>query len=311
MKVYESNVLKSLLGYSVKGMKFSSDPDFVPSFDQEYDLLYEGFKLGKKKDCVKHLKISDAQKFRSFKAKPLQELLVKAPPNSIELILTHTRKDSVRRRAKLMATPDEKHALKELIVSAGSRHVLVISNGRAPISIEQIANTLGVNASECRLAPRKEIAKLKLDVNSLPVTVSEYSDAITEILVYERIFSLPNRIVMASGLPTVCAEMWPHDFKQLLASLKCKVTYLTSPETRVGFVWKHGGKNVSLAGSFNSWTPTLMHLNPDTNRFELSLSLHNFMVYEYKFVVDGNWYYDMEAPHRSDGNGNVNNYIFL
>jgi len=72
------------------------------------------------------------------------------------------------------------------------------------------------------------------------------------------------------------------------------------------FVWPHGGKSVSLAGTFNHWNPHPLH--KQGNYFFGVLDLPDG-VYSYKFVVDGRWVYDISQIHVDDGSGNWNNEI--
>jgi len=72
------------------------------------------------------------------------------------------------------------------------------------------------------------------------------------------------------------------------------------------FVWPHGGKSVSVASDFNHWTP--QPLVKQGNYFFAVLDIPDG-TYEYKFVVDGRWVYDISQPHQDDGSGNWNNYV--
>jgi translation elongation factor EF-1beta len=72
------------------------------------------------------------------------------------------------------------------------------------------------------------------------------------------------------------------------------------------FVWPHGGKSVSIASDFNHWTP--QPLVKQANYFFTVLDLPDG-TYEYKYVVDGRWVYDISQPHQDDGSGNWNNYV--
>jgi len=72
------------------------------------------------------------------------------------------------------------------------------------------------------------------------------------------------------------------------------------------FVWPHGGKSVSLASNFNHWKPHA--LVKQGNYFFTVLDLPNG-TYQYKYVVDGRWVYDISQLHEDDGSGNWNNYV--
>ncbi|CAD7696781.1 unnamed protein product [Ostreobium quekettii] len=72
-------------------------------------------------------------------------------------------------------------------------------------------------------------------------------------------------------------------------------------------VWSHGGSEVAVEGSFDNWT----------NRQTLQQSGKNFTVvkllppgvYQYKFIVDGEWKYDPNQAAMYDEIGNVNNVL--
>jgi len=72
------------------------------------------------------------------------------------------------------------------------------------------------------------------------------------------------------------------------------------------FVWPHGGKSVSLATNFNHWNP--QPLVKQGNYFFTVLDLPDG-TYQYKYVVDGRWVYDISQLHEDDGSGNWNNYV--
>jgi len=74
------------------------------------------------------------------------------------------------------------------------------------------------------------------------------------------------------------------------------------------FQWKYGGNTVFLAGTFNSWNASSM--NKQDNFWCADLTLPPG-VYQYKFIVDSKWYYDLEQPSMDDGSGNINNIIYL
>mmetsp|Transcript_40877 Transcript_40877/g.105706 ORF Transcript_40877/g.105706 Transcript_40877/m.105706 type:complete len:265 (-) Transcript_40877:416-1210(-) len=71
--------------------------------------------------------------------------------------------------------------------------------------------------------------------------------------------------------------------------------------------WSHGGEHVEVEGSFDNWT----------NRQALQRSGKDFTivkllppgVYQYKFIVDGEWKYAPEQPAMYDEIGNVNNVL--
>jgi len=77
------------------------------------------------------------------------------------------------------------------------------------------------------------------------------------------------------------------------------------------FVWAWGGKDVSVAGSWNNWTPIPMIYDQITRTHRLWVrSLPKGRV-SYKFIIDGSWRYDGSKPLTHDDFGNVNNLLEL
>ena len=75
------------------------------------------------------------------------------------------------------------------------------------------------------------------------------------------------------------------------------------------FIWKEGGNVVKLTGSFSDWKIQYqMTKDPSDNLFKLKLPLNND-IYQYKFIVDGNWKFSKYYPTIDDGNGNINNIL--
>lgn len=73
------------------------------------------------------------------------------------------------------------------------------------------------------------------------------------------------------------------------------------------FVWSYGGSEVFVAGNYDNWTSrTKCVKNESTGAFEARMRLPA-SVFQYKFVVDGNWLYDVLKPTATDDKGNVNN----
>ncbi|KAL4859538.1 SNF1-related protein kinase regulatory subunit beta-2 [Chlorella vulgaris] len=72
-------------------------------------------------------------------------------------------------------------------------------------------------------------------------------------------------------------------------------------------VWAHGGNHVELEGSFDSWT----------QRYTMQRSGKDFTlvklvppgVYQYKFIVDGQWRHDPNLTSMYDDQGNINNVM--
>ncbi|MEW5309318.1 MAG: hypothetical protein WDW38_001213 [Sanguina aurantia] len=70
-------------------------------------------------------------------------------------------------------------------------------------------------------------------------------------------------------------------------------------------VWSHGGTHVEVEGSFDNWT-TRQPLQRNGKDFTI-IKLLPPGVYQYKFIVDGEWKYDPNQPAMFDEMGNVNN----
>eukprot|EP01123_Difflugia_compressa_P014328 TRINITY_DN728_c0_g1_i1.p1 TRINITY_DN728_c0_g1~~TRINITY_DN728_c0_g1_i1.p1 ORF type:complete len:1143 (-),score=308.56 TRINITY_DN728_c0_g1_i1:108-3536(-) len=71
--------------------------------------------------------------------------------------------------------------------------------------------------------------------------------------------------------------------------------------------WKYGGSHVSVAGSFNNWNIAAM--SKRGYQWEAKFNLPAGRPYQYKFVVDGVWCYDIEKELTDDGSGNINNVV--
>jgi translation elongation factor EF-1beta len=76
--------------------------------------------------------------------------------------------------------------------------------------------------------------------------------------------------------------------------------------SQVFFVWPHPGKSVSIAGNFNHWNP--QPLQKQGNYWFGVFNLPDG-IYQYKYIVDGRWVYDIGQINTDDGSGNWNNEI--
>eukprot|EP01116_Phalansterium_solitarium_P015200 TRINITY_DN333_c3_g1_i2.p2 TRINITY_DN333_c3_g1~~TRINITY_DN333_c3_g1_i2.p2 ORF type:complete len:275 (-),score=120.13 TRINITY_DN333_c3_g1_i2:1761-2585(-) len=87
--------------------------------------------------------------------------------------------------------------------------------------------------------------------------------------------------------------------------------YIADSETSVGvptvFQWKHGGKQVFIAGSFNHWKKKLPMM-ASHNEFSCIQSLEPGTYYV-RFIVDGKWQVNPELPVVRDPNGELNNVV--
>lgn len=78
------------------------------------------------------------------------------------------------------------------------------------------------------------------------------------------------------------------------------------------FIWKYGGKEVLLAGSFTDWAPTIQMVPRDHGNeyWRALVELDPTREWEFKFVVDGVWRCSLDLPTRTDSHGNTNNIIY-
>mmetsp|Transcript_1125 Transcript_1125/g.1995 ORF Transcript_1125/g.1995 Transcript_1125/m.1995 type:complete len:266 (+) Transcript_1125:402-1199(+) len=71
--------------------------------------------------------------------------------------------------------------------------------------------------------------------------------------------------------------------------------------------WSHGGNVVEVQGSFDNWST-----RQPLHRHGKDLTLVKMLlpgVYQYKFIVDGEWKYAPDQPAMYDEMGNVNNVL--
>jgi len=77
------------------------------------------------------------------------------------------------------------------------------------------------------------------------------------------------------------------------------------------FTWEEGGNEVKLIGSFSNWKDTYeMKKDVKDNVHKISLPLNN-EIYNYKFIVDGEWKYAKNQATKEDNDGNINNFLDL
>lgn len=71
----------------------------------------------------------------------------------------------------------------------------------------------------------------------------------------------------------------------------------------------HTGSSVFVTGSFSDWKE--QHQLPTADgKYQLTLPLPPGK-HVYKFIVDGEWYYDITQPTETDSDGNVNNVLVV
>lgn len=72
--------------------------------------------------------------------------------------------------------------------------------------------------------------------------------------------------------------------------------------------WNHGGKKVQVTGEFVNWSVPVDMIK-DTDCHVVYLQMDSTKDIEFKFIVDGEWKYAIDLPHREDVRGIVNNVI--
>ncbi|KAG8490200.1 hypothetical protein CXB51_016036 [Gossypium anomalum] len=73
--------------------------------------------------------------------------------------------------------------------------------------------------------------------------------------------------------------------------------------------WGYGGKEVAIEGSWDNWK-TRIPLQRCGKDFTIMKVLPSG-VYQYRFIVDGQWRYAPDLPWAQDGTGNANNILDL
>jgi 5'-AMP-activated protein kinase, regulatory beta subunit len=73
------------------------------------------------------------------------------------------------------------------------------------------------------------------------------------------------------------------------------------------FMWAHGGTDVKLEGSFDNWTQR--HAMQQSGKDSTLVKLLPPGMYQYKFIVEGQWRHDPNLPCMYDDQGNINNVV--
>ncbi|OAD00175.1 carbohydrate-binding module family 48 protein [Mucor lusitanicus CBS 277.49] len=85
-----------------------------------------------------------------------------------------------------------------------------------------------------------------------------------------------------------------------------------SKTTNVEIRWNHGGKKVQVTGEFDNWSVSVDMVqdteNSNCHVVEIPMDLSKDI--EFKFIVDGEWRYANDLPHRTDWRGNINNVVY-
>ncbi|KAK4508921.1 uncharacterized protein ATC70_013544 [Mucor velutinosus] len=85
-----------------------------------------------------------------------------------------------------------------------------------------------------------------------------------------------------------------------------------SNTTNVKIRWNHGGKKVQVTGEFDNWSVSvdMVQDTEDSNCHVVDIPMDLSKDIEYKFIVDGEWRYADDLPHRTDWRGNINNVVY-
>ncbi|KAK8294388.1 hypothetical protein V6Z12_D06G254000 [Gossypium hirsutum] len=88
-------------------------------------------------------------------------------------------------------------------------------------------------------------------------------------------------------------------------------TKMAAPEKGIPtmITWGYGGKEVAVEGSWDNWK-TRIPLQRCGKDFTIMKVLPSG-VYQYRFIVDGQWRYAPDLPWAQDGTGNANNILDL
>jgi len=78
--------------------------------------------------------------------------------------------------------------------------------------------------------------------------------------------------------------------------------------TSVTFRWNHGGKHVLVAGSFSAWRTIPLIKEPSEFAHSITLKIRPG-THLYKYVVDGIWFYDIQANYVPDLTGETYNNV--
>ena len=95
------------------------------------------------------------------------------------------------------------------------------------------------------------------------------------------------------------------NFEKSICDKNAKIVVYPS---QIKFSWNNLAKEVLLSGSFDKWEQKIKLNKIKDNMHEISLSLTSG-IYQFKFIVDGEWHFDPNLETTSDGCGGLNNVI--
>merc|ERR1719428_1047684 len=96
-------------------------------------------------------------------------------------------------------------------------------------------------------------------------------------------------------------------FLEILSKAKKMMKKNKMSMTEKTFVWKYGGQSVKILASFNEWIEIPMIRQMDGTYVFTALVPSG--THEYLFVVDGNYFFDMEFSSTPNPFGGFNNVV--
>lgn len=153
----------------------------------------------------------------------------------------------------------------------------------------------------------------KTDVTTTCSSFEEDDQTLTTTTDFERGLPRSSKIAEMSSVDSGKLSTWHPDFDTddsdsenssifgtVTSKTKCQVT----------FTWTHTkAKRAFISGSFNDWA-TDQAMDRVDDVFEIDLSLRQGK-HLYKFIVDGQWFYDITKESEYDAERNVNNVLNL
>ena len=113
---------------------------------------------------------------------------------------------------------------------------------------------------------------------------------------------------MNHGITNTKNPLWKEELKRLVAEVENDIPVLVNVEFRLkGFT---NAKQVSVAGSFNDWSPSSVKMKRDGDEWTVQ-TVAEPCKHMYKFVVDGNWILDPVNKVTGNENGHVNSVIVV
>ncbi len=113
---------------------------------------------------------------------------------------------------------------------------------------------------------------------------------------------------MKHGIANTTNPLWKEELKRLVTEVESEVPVLVNVEFRLkGFP---NAKLVTVAGSFNDWSPTSVKMKRDGEEWIVQ-TVAEPGKHMYKFIVDGNWILDPANKETGMENGYSNSVIIV